>query len=468
MVMVVSNHAAGILEMRLRFVALALLFAAPHAAPQAAGAVTPAQAEALRGPLTPVGAERAGNAAGTIPTWTGGMAADRGPATAAGVVGPDPFAAEQPVLVIDRSNAASHAKQLPEGALALIDRFPGYRIRVFPTHRTAAMPQQVYDAVARNALTARAAPSGIAYGVAGAAGGIPFPIPANGAEIVWNHLLAFWGAAREDRISVYVAPGDGTIDQTAGYREVTDFPFYAPAARPDTVGPYYFKTRRIQDAPPSRSGEGYIAWQPLDVAADRFVAWRYRQGEHRARKAPSLAYDTPDPDTSGYESLDDYYLFFGGQDRYDFKLLGKREIYVPYNNNRLAHRPAREAMTPQHANQDALRYELHRVWVVEGTLAPGKRHIVARRRLYIDEDTWIAVYSEGWDDRGRPWKFGHATMMSVPSVPVLFGGSRFMYDLVTGGYCYDFVLSSEGSYHVTGQHAADLFSPDSLAAESLR
>ena len=41
--------------------------------PGAIGAVTPRQAEALRGPLTPVGAERAGNAAGTIPPWTGGM-----------------------------------------------------------------------------------------------------------------------------------------------------------------------------------------------------------------------------------------------------------------------------------------------------------------------------------------------------------------------------------------------------------
>jgi hypothetical protein len=204
------------------------------------------------------------------------------------------------------------------------------------------------------------------------------------------------------------------------------------------------------------------------VAVDRFVAWRYRPGEHRARKAPSLAYDTPDPDTSGYESLDEYYLFFGGQDRYVFRLLGKRELYVPYNNNRLALRPAREAMTPAHANQDAVRYELHRVWVVEGTLAAGKHDVVPRRRLYIDEDTWLAVYSEEWDEEGRLWKFGHATMMAIPSVPVVFGGGHFMYDLVGGGYCYDFVLSSAGDYRVTGLHPPDIFSPDALAADSLR
>ena len=346
-------------------------------------------------------------------------------------------------------------------------------MRVFPTHRTAAMPREVYDAIALNAIRAHAAPSGIAYGVAGAAGGVPFPIPGNGAEIVWNHLLAFWGAAREDHVTTYVAPGDGTIEQTAGYRETTDFPFYAPGARPETVGPYYFKTRRLQDAPPSRVGEGYIAWQPLDVAADRFVAWRYLPGEHRARRAPSLSYDTPDPDTSGYESLDEYYLFFGGQDRYDLRLRGKRERMHPVrNNNRLVSRPAREAMTPMHLPiRICCATNSCAPWSgpVEGiALAAGKHHVVPRRRLYIDEDTWLVVYSEEWGEDGRLWKFGHATMMAIPSVPVVFGGSRYMYDLVSGGYCYDFVLSSSGDYRVTGMHSPDIFSPDALAADSLR
>jgi hypothetical protein len=448
--------------MRLVALAPALLLAASSAH----AAVTPRQAEALQGALTPVGAERAGNAAGTIPPWTGGLRAD--PARPGGGAIPDLFAGEPPVLTIGRADAKRHAAQLPEGALALFDRYPDYTMRVFPSHRTAALPQAVYDAIARNAVAAHAAPSGIAYGVAGAVGGVPFPIPANGAEAVWNHLLAFWGPAREDHVSTYVAPGDGTIEQTAGYREITDFPFYAPGATPASAGPYYFKTRRLQDAPPSRVGEGYVAWQPLDVAADRFVAWRYLPGEHRARKAPSLAYDTPNPDTSGYESLDEYYLFFGGQDRYQFRLLGKRELYIPYNNNRLALRPAREAMTPAHASAEALRYEPHRVWVVEGTLAPGKHHIVPRRRLYLDEDTWLAVYSEEWDEDGRLWKFGEATMMVLPDVPTVIGGSRFTYDLIQGGYCYDFVLSPPGWYRVTGLHPPDTFSPDGLAADSLR
>lgn len=433
----------------------------------AVASVTAQQAAALDGALTPVGAERAGNAAGTIPAWTGGAVAPLRPGERPGIA-PDLFAGEKPVLTIDQTNMSAYATELPEGAIALFRRFPDYRMHIYPTHRTAALPQSVYDAIARNATRAHAASSGIAYGVAGAAGGIPFPIPSSGAEIVWNHLLSFWGAAREDHVSTYVAAGDGTIEQTAGYAEISDFPYYAPGATPDSVGRYYFKTRRVQDAPPSRVGEGYVAWQPLDVATDRFVAWRYLPGEHRARKAPALAYDTPDPDASGYEALDEYYLFFGGQDRYVFKILGKREMFVPYNNNALAHRPARAAMLPLHANQEALRYELHRVWIVEGTLAPGAHHVAPRRRLYIDEDSWHAVYAESWDEDGKLWKFGEATMMVLPQLPAVIGGSQFVYDLINGGYCTDFVVSPPGSYVVTPMHAADVFGPEALAADSLR
>ncbi len=420
-------------------------------------AVGDADAAALRGRLTPVGAERAGNAAATIPAWTGAVT----PA--------DPAGTETPVLVIDHANYRQYIDRLPEGAAALFARFADYRMRVFPTHRTAVAPAWVYENIRRNATRAHAAPEGIRYGVAGAAGGIPFPIPANGTEIVWNHLLAFWGAAREAHLETYVASGDGSIQLSAAYHEITDFPYYDPHATPDDVGAYYFKTRRLQDAPAGRAGQAYIAWQPLDIARDRYIAWRYLPGEHRVRKAPSLSYDTPDPDASGYESLDDYYLFFGGPDRYDFKLLGKREMYVPYNNDRLNRAPPREILGSQHANQERVRYELHRVWVVEGTLAPGQHHVAPRRRLYIDEDSWLAVYTEAWDEDGKLWKFGQGTMTLLPDIPAVIIGGQFVYDLLQGGYCYDFSFGGANGYYRAGAlHKADMFEANALAARALK
>jgi hypothetical protein len=420
-------------------------------------AVSATDVAALHGRLTPVGAERAGNAEGTIPAWTGAVT----PA--------DPAGTEAPVLVIDHANYRHYADRLPEGAAALFARYSDYRMKVFPTHRTGVAPAWVYDNIMRNATRAHAAAEGIRYGVADAAGGVPFPIPRNGTEIVWNHLLAFWGVAREAHVSTYIAPGDGSVQQSAAYREITDFPYYDRNADPAAVGAYYFKTRRLQDAPAARAGEAYIAWQPLDVARDRYVAWRYVPGEHRVRKAPSLSYDTPDPDASGYESLDDYYLFFGGPDRYDFVLLGKRDMYVPYNNDRLNRAAPRDVMGGQHANQDLVRYELHRVWVVEGRLAPGAHHVAPRRLLYIDEDTWLAVYSEAWDEDGKLWKFGEGTMTLVPEIPAVIIGGQFVYDLLQGGYCYDFSFGGPGGYYrPTGLHRPDLFEADALAASAIK
>jgi hypothetical protein len=192
-------------------------------------------------------------------------------------------------------------------------------------------------------------------------------------------------------------------------------------------------------------------------------------GEHRARKAPAISYDVPDPDAAGFISMDEYYLFFGGLDHYDFKLLGKQEMYVPYNNNRLYTLPVHDILGRSHANPDDLRYELHRVWVVEGTLAKGQHDIVARRRLYLDEDTWFAVYSDSWDEKDRLWKFGHGTMYLMPDVPAVILGSQFVYDFQLGGYAYNFAFNGEASaYKVTAPHDAALFTPDSLAARSVR
>jgi hypothetical protein len=351
----------------------------------------------------------------------------------------------------------------------LFVRFPDYRMNIYPTRRSAAAPQSVYDAIARNATRARAASEGIAVGIEGAAGGIPFPIPKNGFEVMWNHLLAFWGPARETHISTYVVSAAGDIDRTAAYREIADFPYYYPGATPENVGNYYYKSLRVTDAPAGKFGEGYLAWQPLNTERYKFAAWRYIPGERRARRGPSLSYDTPDADASGFETLDEYYLFFGGLDRYDFKLVGKTEMYVPYNNNRLYTQPVNAMLGKSHANPDQLRYELHRVWVVEGTLAPGKHHIAPKRRFYIDEDTWFAVYAESWDENGRLWKFGHATMYLVPDLPAVILGSQFIYDLVLGGYVYGFAFNGDPlQYKVTAPHPATALTPEALVIQAAR
>ena len=423
---------------------------------------------ALKTTLTPVGATRAGNEAGTIPAWTGGYRTVS-PGYQQGAIRPDPFAGESRMFSITATNFRSYSDSLPEGARALFEKYADYRMDIFPSHRTAAAPDWVYANIYRNATSAHAAREGIAYGIEGAAGGIPFPIPADGFEAVWNHLLAFWGPAREVNVSTYVVSADGVIDKTVTYREIADFPYYYRDAKPDSFGGYYFRTLQTAIGPSRKAGQGYLNWQPINTRRYNFAAWRLLPGEHRARKAPSISYDVPDPDTEGLESLDEYYLFFGGLDHYDFRLLGKKELFIPYNNNRLYQRPASEILGSAHANPDDLRYELHRVWVVEGTLARGQHDIVSRRRLYLDEDTWLAAYSDSWDDRGRLWKFGHGTMYLMPEIPAVILGSQFVYDLELGGYVFGFAFNGESSaYKVTDPHNPAVFTPGSMEARAVR
>lgn len=434
----------------------------------AEAAVSEQEALLLKARLTPTGAERAGNADGSIPAWEGGYT-QKAPGNQGGDPRNDPFAAEKKLFSITAANYRDYADKLPEGAKALFEEYPDYRMDIYPSHRSAAAPNSVYDNIFKNATRAHAAPEGIAYGVEGAAGGIPFPIPQNGFEAMWNHLLAFWGAARELTISNYVVPENGSVERVSSYREIADFPYYYPGATPDSFGGYYFKTLHIAVAPPARVGESYLNWQPIDIKRNDFAAWRLVPGEHRVRKAPGISYDVPDIDAAGFLSLDEYYLFFGGLDHYDFKILGKREMYVPYNNNRLYTRPVSEILGREHANPADLRYELHRVWVIDGALAPGKHDIVAHRRLYLDEDTWLAVYSDGWDEKGKLWKFGQGTMYLMPDVPAVITGSQFDYDFELGGYAYSFAFEAGSqAYKVTPPHPAALFSPQSLSARSVR
>ena len=326
---------------------------------------------------------------------------------------PDPFAGDKPLFSITAKNFRDYGDQLPDGAKHLFEKYPDYRMDIYPSHRSAAAPDWVYDNIFRNATNAHAASEGIVYGVAGAVGGIPFPIPGNGYEAMWNHLLAFWGPAREVTVGTYVVSADGTIDKATTYRGIADFLHIFGARRRIPSAAIISRTVQAWFGPAggNRPGLSQLAADQYPTLSSYSAA--AARGTPRPQGSLSISYDVPDPDAAGFVSMDEYYLFYGGLDHYDFKLLGKKEMYVPYNNNRLYLQPARAIMGPSHANPDALRYELHRVWVVEGTLAKGQHDIVAKRRLYLDEDSWFALWSDSWDEQGKiVGKFGQAYHVS--------------------------------------------------------
>ena len=168
----------------------AALVAGALVALPAAAEITGADLAKLGTTLTPLGAEKAGNAAGTIPAWDGGITKPIAGYTPGGHY-PDPFAADKPLFTITGQNAEQYKAHLSEGQVAMLKKYPDYKMIVYPTHRSAAFPQCHYEETKQCAAKAKLAPGG--NGVVGCTGGIPFPEPKDGNETIWNFLLRYRG-----------------------------------------------------------------------------------------------------------------------------------------------------------------------------------------------------------------------------------------------------------------------------------
>lgn len=432
----------------------------------ASAAVSAEEAAKLGATLTPFGAERAGNKEGTIPAWDGGYT-KVAPGYTPGAARPDPFAAEKPQFSITGANAAKHADRLTDGTRALLAKFPNYRLDVYPTHRTAGAPQWVYDNTRKNATRAKLAGNG--HAVEGAYGGIPFPIPSNGYEVIWNYRLGWAGDSAEYTTSTWVVTPDGARIQPSAGEQFLQYPYYYKEGDLSTYKGIYQFGKFINARPASRRGEAILVHEPSEAEKPRAI-WQYLVGQRRVRRAPSVAYDTPDFVTSGVGFFDEAFMMFGPVDHHDFKLVGKKELYVPYNNNRAAAAAPEALVGTQFLNPDLVRWELHRVWVVDATLAEGKRHVVPKRRYYIDEDSWQILMFDGWDAQGQLWRHNYTLTLLAPDIPALIGGVLWGgYDLRTGSYYLN--AASNGlptQYTLTPRRPNEAFSPDDLASRSVQ
>ncbi len=440
-------------------------FVAQHAP----AAVTAEEAEQLKTTLTPVGAERAGNKEGTIPAWTGGLTTPT-PGFKNGERRPDPFAAEKPLFSVTAKNIDQHGSFVAEGVKEMLRKYPdSYRLDVYPTHRTAAMPQWVYDNTFKNATRAKLISTGGKPGVQDAYGGVPFPIPKVGEEVMINHMLKYRSPSDVHKtFNSYLMSADAKwIKVVAGVNEET-YPYYRREGPSSAAGDSFFMVRSINTGPPIRAGEAIVARQNVDN--DNDATWVYLTGQRRVRKLPAPCCDTPTPFSAGVVSYDEVEVWSGRLDRFDWKLVGKKELFIPYNSNR-TNVPSSDAalLGPGHLNPDHVRWELHRVWVVEATLRAGQRHPVAKSRYYVDEDTWSGVLAERWDSKGQLWRVAFTLPIAMPDVPATAAVTWGVYDLI-GGTSFIATLMNEQSEQLAipaKPYAPVIFTPDSLA-ESLR
>jgi len=434
---------------------------------QAQAAVSADEAAKLGVSLTAVGAQMAANADGSIPAYTGGQTTAPAGFKAGDSYRPDPYADDKPVLVIDSKNLAQYKNQLTAVSAELATRFPSFRIEVYPTHRSAALPQALLDNTRKNATGAKSLEGGNALD--NVLPGVPFPIPQSGAEAMWNHLLRYQGAAYSSKYDSWNVDSAGVPTLATTGMAFNGFPIYEDLNKVIDAKDTYFQTKLYYSGPARRAGESLMLKDSANPLVQPRRAWQYLPGMRRVKLAPNLAYDTPNPGTAGSGTYDDIYVFNGALDRYDWKLVGKQEMIVPYNTYKLTYiKDPKPMTTPNHLAPEFVRWEKHRVWIVEGTLKSDARHVYAKRRFYLDEDSWVALASDQYDARGQLYRGSFAFFTQSYDVATPNTAPHVIYDLVGGSYNINGVVGPYGGIKYIEPLSKAQWSPEALAGAGIR
>ncbi|UVE18100.1 DUF1329 domain-containing protein [Pseudomonas sp. LS44] len=441
---------------------LAVLLLALAALP-AQAKVDSQQAARLGEDLTPLGGERAGNAAGTIGAWEGGLATPIA-GYQPGMHHPDPYAADAVQYVVNQANQAQYQALLTPGMQQLLASHPDYYLRVMPSHRSAAAPQRIYDATRFNALNAELISGG--NGVEGAAAGIPFPLPKTGQEAIWNHVMRYRGE------QIHLITNQAAVLANGSYNLLKlDREIYFVYGR-DGITPkgldntlFYYKYKIV--APAKLAGSALVVQETLDQVLSIRKAWRFNRGERRVRRLPMLAFDSLQPDTNGMATADMVDSYNGAPDRYDWTLLGKREMLVPYNSYAVHQQGiAYETILKRKTvNPELLRYEPHRVWVVEAQLRTGFSHPYAKRRFYLDEDSWQILAVDLYDKHDALVGLQESHPISYYDAPMFGSTLETIYDFPGDRYFADGLDNNEPMYDFRAPLSPRDFTPQALRRE---
>jgi len=450
----------------LLWTSLALLMASA-----AQAGVSAEQAAQLGQNLTQVGAEKAGNSDGTIPPFEGGLPKNLAPAgfKDGDSMRPDPFAGEKPRLVITAKNVDQYKEQLNETTQALLKRYPDYRLEVYPTHRSVTIPEAYRENSVKNATGASTTDDGLV--MKNVLPGVPFPIPTNGREAMWNHLLRYSGHTLTSEYDSWNVDAQGTAMLATTGLGFVEYPLSAPEhinvpIKDDEV---YYRIKLYYTGPARRAGEALLVQDAVDPNTTPRKAWQYLPGQRRVKLAPDICCDTPNPGSLGSSTYDDVFVFSGSMDRFDWKIVGKKEMYIPYNTYKLTYeKDTSTYIQPKFINPDYVRWELHRVWVIEATLKPGMRHIYSKRRFYLDEDSWVAVASDEYDARNQLFRGSFAFISPSWDRQAPNPTTHMIYDLIAGTYNITGIYGPHGGVKYIAPLSKTQWSPASLAGSGVR
>ncbi|WP_248679727.1 DUF1329 domain-containing protein [Sinimarinibacterium sp. CAU 1509] len=442
---------------------LAIILAAPAVAQSS---VPEEQVARLDGPeLTCMGAERAGGPDG-VAAYTGKWAGTWPGQTRAQGYEPGPYAAEKPLFKITRDNMAQYDAMLSDGTKALLEAYPQtFWMNVYPSHRDFRPPQWACDAARHNAAHAELKDDGLS--VTGVGGGPAFPMPQSGAEAMRSVQTTFRSWTEKAELDIAVVYSGGEIAWGRN-KLMTMSPMNAPGdKRPsltEKISAYFLYSTLL---PERDRGLVSVGFQLSSFKDGSTQAWQYQPGTRRVRQAPEVGFDYPVP-PAGLHTSDEDSGFNGSPERYTWTLIGKKTLVVPYNNFGI-NDPAlryKDLIKPDSINPEHVRYEAHRVWVVEGDLKPGMRHVYSKRRVYIDEDTWLIVSADEYDNRGQLWRVPMILYFYSQASGAFHRGVQVFHDLTAHAYEANNLLNERDEddwWRINTPMSPTMFTPDAAA-----
>lgn len=444
------------------------IFAATLALPLVAAAqVAPEQIQRLGNDLTPFGSPMAGNADGTIPAWNGGIT-EPPAGYEPGMFHPDPYADDAVLFTITGENVDQYADKLSPGQVAMLRQYPTFSMNVYPSRRSTSAPEWVYEATRRNAQTGRLIAGG--EGVENVVIGVPFPFPTDAKQVMWNHKLKFRGPVGVRRMWNQAAPTTAGSYTLIRLVEELITPYSRPNARYEDLNNIHFYYLQEVLSPARLAGSVLLVHETLDQTMQPRSAWTYNPGQRRVRRAPNVAYDNPGTASDNLRTNDNTDMFNGAMDRYDWRIAGQREMYVPYNSYKLhsGDLRVRDIIRPYHINPEHPRYELQRVWVIEATLKEGFRNIFQRRTFYVEADSWQIVVADLYDSRGELWRVGEGHPINYYEVPAIWTTLEVYYDLQSGRYIANGLNNEDAVHDFTFDAPPSAFTPAALRARGTR
>ena len=445
---------------------LLLMVAALGSVTSVQAGVSQAEADKLKGELMPLGGVRAANADGTIPAWDGGItkAPDcyKGPGTRYC----DPFPNDKPLFTITGQNVAQYRDKLTAGQIEMLRKYDSYKMPVYETRRTQSAPDWYYEETYKNAT--RASLGGNGEALVNAIIGVPFPIPKTGYEPVWNHKVRYRGPYIRRWNNQFAVTTSGDYNQVK-IREDVSLPYSFPDATPEGLDNVIIYFLQIVTEPARLAGTITLVHETMDQVAEPRRAWQYNPGQRRLRRAPNVGYDNPGTGSDGLRTNDQTDTFNGAMDRYTWKVIGKQELYIPYNSYKLHddQYDYSDIILQGHLNQDLTRYELHRVWVVEADLKPGTTHIYKKRTFYIDEDTWQIAAVDIYDARDQLWRFQEAHTINYYDFPGIAPIGETIYDLQNNRYLAQAFNNEDDETQVI-EFTPDYFAPSAVSKQARR